>query len=200
MSLKKVLLLALAAATFSSCSQEKKSNGFSGSQQPTAPQQSFIVRTNAQGQAEYAIANFNESTSQQDLAQIAARPQQWQPVGQTQVINQNVGYPNAQDGNFYFVQDPQNFNGQNAPSDTNNARGRGRNWISFSASIDYGYYSYPNYAGSNYGYRHWYPSVGNYAGYFYQPTYYYQNNWQYWNPCFQWGYSGYNYSFYSYPL
>lgn len=159
------------------------------------PQQSFVVRTNPQtGQAEYATANFDSSTDQRQLEQMAGEIQNWEPIQQQQILGQNTGYNSNSAGAMYFS-DPRLFNGRNPMAHQQGIYGgRGYN---YPGSYRYGYYGIPNYG----RYNHYYPQFQyqNFGQYYYQPTYCYSVNCYYWNPCYTSYYPsyGYQYSFYA---
>jgi len=105
-------------ALLTGCGSKKEDSGQAPAQ-PTVqtqqlPRQNMIVRVNQQTkQAEYMQADFDPSGDRRAMQTQAQDPRaQWAPVNQEAMINQQRGYPQAQDQNFYFIQDPQNFQGQ----------------------------------------------------------------------------------------
>lgn len=122
-----------------------------------AQAKTVIVRVNSQtNQVEYApydgnASNFNNNNVAESTAGLP-----WQPMPNSQMINNQQGYPTQPQTQWYFVQNPSTY------------------------TANYGYYNYPNYYGYGpYQYRHYYPQYYNYYQYYYQPAYYYRNAYYY---------------------
>ncbi|MGE3972991.1 MAG: hypothetical protein AB7F59_00545 [Bdellovibrionales bacterium] len=188
------------------------------------PRQNMIVRVNQTGQAEYAAVDFNPKANRRQLSSLAQNPRlQWAPVNSQAVINQQQGYPQAQDNNFYFVQEPNNFQGQNIQDsseeqtmETNNIRvdlGNGYypntayQTAYYDGAYNYGYHRYPYYNGAyyygQYRYQHYYPRnpyayYNSYNNFNYQPVYYSNYSYNYYVPCYYYNAPRYGYSYYYY--
>jgi len=192
MDFKKLSLLIFSLLAMSCGPKNNQPEGFSFSNRNLneVPRQSFIVRTNNQNhQVEYATADFSPTTSPQELQQVPAQIQQWQPVQQNQMINQLNGFPQAQDRSMYFMQNTAAYNSYSQ-------------YPYYGGYNGYPYYHnyYPNTLPScgYYPCQGYYPPTCGYPCYGYVPTYYYNYNWYYYYPAYAYYYGPYNYFYYSY--
>src|SRR4026209_1377400 len=101
MNLRKILLSGLAILVVACGDGKKDSSPVHAQPNSAGPQkQSYIVRMNKQtGQAEYAPANFpsGNNPNRRQMMLAASQVQGWQPVDQNQTINQQSGFPQAND-------------------------------------------------------------------------------------------------------
>lgn len=192
----------------------------------TLPRQNMIVRVHQNsGRAEYAAANFDPNGNRQQLPGIAQDQKlQWTPVNEQSVINQQRGYPQATDNQFYFVQNPRDFRAAQQPPANGSVSGQGQSqtgnqtlptFIDNSNRLvvqnfygnNFGYFNYPYYDGSfyygNQRFLHNYPVnpyafYNNYAYFNYQPVFYYNYGYNYFTPCYYYSAPNYGYSYYYY--
>jgi hypothetical protein len=135
------------------------------------------VRENRNGEVQYLDIDHKMSEDQV-LDVVTHREQDWQRVGYDQRISN--AYPqSAQSKSIYFVENPADLQNSANSSDLSGEQGYhgGRRCGRYNSGyhIYYGYNSY----------RHCYPDYNNYHGYYYQPTFYWRQNYYYYQPVYQ---------------
>jgi len=171
--------------------------------------QGLGVRVNENSRrTDYANLNEDQLSRVRDDNGYAANSLSWRPTNVNNIINSNVGYPQANTPDLYFMQNPENFYypGNRASIYTGRGRGRRGHRSTYLHNNNYnyrhGYSGYNNYFGRQFGfnYQHNYPSGRyNYNAYRYQPAYYNNRNFYYYRP-YNRSYSHpYSYYYYTNP-